>query len=410
MKKIYALLAGLFVVYMFTFVYPVFFNYTQKMIVYDPVPRMSRIGVDLNTPLTARLTSYENGTLYSDSLYAYPPFASVLYCPLVVFDFFTAYKILSIVTILLFFSAVFVIPLIMCKNVDTSCISVLLVAGLISYGFQFEIERGQTNVIAICLASWSLVIFHRCKFRWNKYVAIILLSFAIQLKLYPAIFLFLMIDTKAKPIENVRIFALVLLVNFSMLFCFGVDTFVDFFNKLFYKHTISAYVWPGNCSFYSYLKWASGTIFLHHFDIFLLTSLFLSITGASLVFILSAKYNKRFVVKYLVVIFSCLCLLIPSMSHDYKLPILVIAFSFFLSEMEEVRNVTMFVLLFFTISLFSYTLFPGILKLTTFENNAIAIIPMMFVLSLLMAKECYDEKRRCSSRDAATLKVGRRQK
>ena len=67
-----------------------------------------------------------------------------------------------------------------------------LVTGLFSYGFQFELKQGQWNLIAFLFSVAAIYLFHqKPKYRWAAYL---LFSISVQLKLFPAIFVFTLID------------------------------------------------------------------------------------------------------------------------------------------------------------------------------------------------------------------------
>ena len=57
------------------------------------------------------------------------------------------------------------------------------VTGLTSHGLQFELERGQFNVVAISLCLLAVYIFHyQVKYRHFGYLLFLV---AVQLKVYP---------------------------------------------------------------------------------------------------------------------------------------------------------------------------------------------------------------------------------
>ena len=113
------------------------------------IPAIDPIGVDLQQMLS-----------YSDSLFTakqtpyigfnlYPPLASVLFIPLLTVKFSLAYRIVTLVNIISYVLMTLVLVLRIGKERQVSSLLMLIfITGVFSYGFQFELERGQFNVIA----------------------------------------------------------------------------------------------------------------------------------------------------------------------------------------------------------------------------------------------------------------------
>jgi len=97
---------------------------------------------------------------------------------------------------------------------------------LFSYGFQFELERGQFNLIAFSFVMLAVYLFHaKPRFRPLAYVLLIL---SIQLKVFPLIFLVMFVDDWTDWHSNIKRFAGIILVNISLLFILGYQVFLDF--------------------------------------------------------------------------------------------------------------------------------------------------------------------------------------
>ena len=135
----------------------------------------------------------------------------------------------------------------------------IFITGLTSYGFQFELERGQFNVIAMALCFSAIFLFHRKpKLSWLAYI---LFTIAIQLKLYPAIYILFFVRDWKDILANLRRFLCLGIVNIALLFILGWGVFLDFLNSL-RGTAIDQMIWVGNLSIRSFTQsWLPKTIF-----------------------------------------------------------------------------------------------------------------------------------------------------
>lgn len=185
-------LLNLSVAYLLYFLRPVFFGSVHGTRFLRYVPAVDPIGVDLKQMLSYSASwAFHGQTPYVGSN-LYPPLASILVVPLLFVDFFTAYKIVTPVTLLsIALSSLFVSRCITRDKHSATLLLLLFASGAVSYGFQFQLERGQFNVIAItlCLAAVYLYHYHH-KHRLEAYA---LFSLAVQLKVYPATFILMFV-------------------------------------------------------------------------------------------------------------------------------------------------------------------------------------------------------------------------
>jgi hypothetical protein len=127
----------------------------------------------------------------------------------------------------------------------------LFVTGLFSYGFQFELERGQYNVFTVLLCLTSIYIFHyHPKYRLLAYF---LFSLSVQLKLYPAIFIVMFVDDWGNWKNVLLRFVGIGLLNLLLFFVMGYQIFWDFISSMtaqvvnpswigVWNHSISSFV------------------------------------------------------------------------------------------------------------------------------------------------------------------------
>jgi len=223
------------------------------------VPAKGFIGEDLLQMLSyseswwiAKQTPYIERNLY-------PPLASVLFTPLLSLEFSAAYKVITLVNVFLFVLMTLVLPLRIIKEKQVSASSVIMlifITGLFSYGFQFELQRGQFNVIAMAACFFAIWIFHNHK----KYrtLAYILFTISIQLKVFPAIFIVMFISDWQDWKNNIKRFAGLGLVNFALLFVLGPSVFVDFLRAI-KAQSVNPSIWSGNHSIRSFVISISNT-------------------------------------------------------------------------------------------------------------------------------------------------------
>ena len=151
----------------------------------------------------------------------YPPFTLIFFTPFTLVSYETGYEILIGIIIVCYSLTTLIIPQWINQHKDTSAfVMLIMVTGLLSYGLQFEVERGQWNLIAFSFSVAAIYIFHKQpKYRWLAYL---LFSLSVQLKLYPAIFVFTLIDDFTDWKKNIRQIVGLGVFNILLLFIFGV--------------------------------------------------------------------------------------------------------------------------------------------------------------------------------------------
>lgn len=384
--------AGFLISYFFFFVWPIFFS-RLEMLFPQYIPYINPIGYDLK-----QMLSYaESWKILNDTPYIganlYPPLTTILFSPLLSLKYSKAYKLITLITFLCFMVISYLIPLMINKKNKLSTPSLLvLTTGLISYGFQFELERGQFNIIAMTFSLVAIYIFHNFpKFRFLSYF---MFSISVQLKVYPLIFILLFIDNW-KSIKTIIIrFTLLGLVNFAALFILGPKVFLDFFSAI-KKQTVNPDIWIGNHSIHSYIsilgqslsakgfKWLStnSEFFISFILIFIIAFILLSLYN-------SYKNKISGFNSNLLLVCTIGALLIPSVSHDYKLPILIAPLIIYLNSKEcpflqrKTSNSKNFFVLLFTFIFsvaHSSTLFSFTNKPIGLQNNFPALL-MLFIL------------------------------
>lgn len=400
------ILLGFLISYLLFFVRPIFFS-SQVMQFPKYVPGINPIGVDLKQMLSyseswfiAKQTPYIGANLY-------PPLASVLFAPLLTVKFSLAYKIVTLVNVLFYVLITLVLPLRIGKARQVSSLLMLFfITGLFSYGFQFELERGQFNVIAASICFIAIWIYHY----HNRYrhLAYFLFTISVQLKVFPAIFIVMLITDWHDWKNNIKRFLVLSTVNFALFFALGTSVFLDFI-KAIKAQTVSPYIWIGNHSIRSFVtlvsKMASkhGWAWVNEYSGLVQLAL-LAIIAVCIFLIMIQAYQQKQngVDAHLLLACTIGALLIPSVSHDYKLSILSapVAILFldtsFFSEIavRPFQRLILTVMILILSAAYSSTLFSFTNKPLILENNFPALITMLLAITCLsvMSKPSLDGK------------------
>lgn len=388
-------LLGFLISYLLFFVRPIFFS-SQVMQFPNYVPAIEPIGVDLKQMLSyseswfiAKQTPYIGSNLY-------PPLASVLFTPLLTVKLSLAYIIVTLVNVFSYVLITLVLPLRIDKERQVSSLLMLIfITGLFSYGFQFELERGQFNVIAAFICFLAIWIYHY--HNRYRYIAYFLFTVSVQLKVFPFIFIVMLVTDWHNWKNNIKRFLVLSTVNFALFFALGPYVFVDFITAI-KAQTINPYIWVGNHSIRSFVTLVSnvaskyGWAWINGYSGLVQLALLAIITVCIFLIILQAYQQKQNGINsHLLLACTIGSLLIPSVSHDYKLSILAAPVAILFSDMSSFsqrairpRQRLIFILLLFILSaaysstLFSFTNKPFILK-----NNFPALVTMLFAITCL---------------------------
>jgi hypothetical protein len=389
------ILLGFLISYLLFFVYPIFLS-TQFMQFPEYVPAKGYIGEDLGQMLSYSESWFINKQTPYIGKNLYPPLASVLFTPLLGFEFSVAYKIVTLVNVFFYILMTLILPLRIGKERQvTSLLMLFFITGLFSYGFQFELQRGQFNVIATVSCFVAIWIYHN----HNRYrcLAYLLFTISIQLKVFPAIFIVMFITDWHDWKNNIKRFLVLSIVNFALFFVLGTSVFIEFI-KAIIAQSVNPSIWVGNHSIRSFVTSVSNIASQHgwpwvndHSGLVQLTFLAFIAVCIFLIMIQAYRQKQNGVNSHLLLACTIGALLIPPVSHDYKLSILAAPVAILLSDMSSFpegvirsRWLFIFMLLVFTLStayattLFSYTNKPSILA-----YNFPALITMLLATTCL---------------------------
>ncbi len=383
------ILLGFLISYMFFFIRPVFFSPEHRMQFREYVPALNTIGADLE-----RLIDLSRAVLVLKEPLELKkgmciPLECILYRPLVDIDPYNAYVIATILNIISFLFITVIFPVLISKDRKLSAVLMLvLVTGLFSYGFQFELERGQSNVLAMFLCFLAVYMFHY--HHRLRYLAYLLFSVSIQLKLYPGIFVVLFIKDWSDWKGNIKRITGILGFTFACLFILGIDYFVLFYNAIKTYAVNPNVVWKGNFSirgFISYLstieyKLPEWALWITANPALVQTVLLISVIICLLLVMMKAYSLKEGGINpYVLLACTIGALLIPSDSHEYKLSILAGPVAIFLNDVyilnSGARKRLLSILLITIISVFySSTLFSYVYKPFLLKSN----LPVLYVI------------------------------
>jgi hypothetical protein len=311
-------LVGFFLAYLLFFFRPIFENSRHEFWFPRYVPVFTNVGSDLGQDLDMGkkwLSGVANP--YAGTDYYYPPLSIPIFAVLSFFSFYWVYRAVSLFTMASYFFITVLFPLFFSGRRNVSSLMILaFIAGFMSYGFQTELERGNFNVIAVSCALFAVLIY-RYAYRY-KLAAFIFMTIAIQLKIYPAIFIFLFFEDGQALQRHWRDLATIAIFNIISLFLLGPSVFAGFLD-IVSQRTAMPYIWIGNLSALSF-----ATQINPNNPALIMTIVFLLFAACLFVSFLSIRFrNPNISRPYLFLACTIGALIIPSVSHDNKLPILV---------------------------------------------------------------------------------------
>lgn len=392
---------GFLISYLFFFIRPVFFS-ASTLQYFRYLPANNPIGEDLKATLgfsrswfVSKLSPYIGNSYVNTPFNIYPPLANVLFIPLLFMKFDRVYKIFTLVSVLCYGLITFVFPLLTGKVVKISSSLILVfITGLFSYGFQFELERGQFNVLAVFLCFLAIWIYHfHHKYRVLAYI---LFTLSVQLKVYPFIFSLMLISDWRDWRNNLKRLSLLAVVNFALLFVLGPAVFGDFAREII-AESVNPYIWIGNHSIRAFVEYYSAIAPYHGW--LWVTQVagwaqiaFLAITFICIALVLIQTYRQKQKGFNPFVLLACTlgALLIPSVSHDYALSILAAPVAMVLSNTgpwkradRSTWRILLIVLLLVFSAAYSSTLFSYTNKPLLLQNNFPALFSMLLVITIL---------------------------
>jgi hypothetical protein len=391
------ILIGFLIAFFGLFIMPSIMNPEHRIQYFNRfLPEIAPIGRDLmfsTNNIHAWLVSGANP--YEMPYHVYPPLYTLVFAPLVLLSYPARFYFMTTLTFACVVILTLLMPVLMRakRRYSIHVFFFLTVAG--SYGMLFEYERGQFNVIAFTLTLTAIYLFHyQSSFR---HLAYLLFSISIHLKLYPAIFILMFVKDWRDWKGNLARFAGIGVFNIALLFSVGTSMFMSFINSI---ATYASDTWsrPYNLSIKSFMYALANKEIVPLSDsaaawmnanLFRLEALFLAFFGLCLLIVIAKAYknNERLINFDLFVILTIGALIIPSVSIDYKLPLLALPLSLAFSQRNiqstGVKKLIIILLVIFASTAYTVTLFPFIDKPTILANNLPMLVVMFASITLL---------------------------
>jgi hypothetical protein len=239
---IFWVLIGFMIIFFLYFVRPMFLDNSQKFSYFkDYLPAIDPIGNDLNYNTRAITLWLQGKSPYELGYHFYPPLYHVVFAPTLLFGAREKYFLMTGLTLLSFGLLFF---LLWRKKAGSHGIFVFFfLTGLVSYGMQLELERGQFNVLTLLLVITGIWIYHNVpSFRLLAYTLWIV---AAHIKLYPAIFLFMFFSHWRNLKENFLTLLQLGILNIAAFLILGYKVFQQFINALIAESRNPLWVLPG---------------------------------------------------------------------------------------------------------------------------------------------------------------------
>lgn len=389
-------LAGFLLVYFLLFVRPIFLNPELAMnYLAGYVPNINPIGNDL-TVMVDQIKEWVSTGQSPYDVQFYPPLTYIIFAPLLLIkDYSSLYTFFTFFTFLSYCLLTLVLPLKLIEKKDYPLALLLFITGLFSYGFQFELERGQYNVFTFLLCLISIYIFHH----YPKYrlLAYLLFSLSVQLKLYPAIFIVMFVDDWRDWKNVIFRFVGIGLFNLLLFFAMGYQTFWDFVRSVsaqvvnptwfgVWNHSVSAFVSSVKEDGLGLVSWETLRLLRHNAGWIeaILLIVFIALFACSLV--ISHLRKESGLDRYLLLACTLGALVLP-ISYDYTLSILTAPMLLFLSGipvMNTARQKLASILLILGISLAYFSALIPYKYRPYFLDNIFPSLLLILILATIM--------------------------
>lgn len=384
--------------YLLFFALPMFLSKerVQYFTRYIPNAYITHIGFDIEATVSRINTWLQSGVSpYADGFLLYTPLVFVLFAPLIVLGYPAYYRLMVLLSLGGYGLTLYLSARLLRKK-QAALILLIFILGLFSYGYQFELERGQFNLIAMALTLSALYLFHYQP-RW-RYFAYLLFSLAIQLKLYPVLFIFLFVEDWHAWKETLRRFVALGALNFALFFVLGWDFFVTFLGRvtsiqLNYQSSrledlsLTGFVYNLTSDGFNLLSPDTLAAIAPHTR--LIQYIFLIIFLACFVYVLVSAYRQRRTGfnPYLFLVCTLGAMMLPSQSADYKLSILVAPFALVLASLSEVQDrgkkIVQGLLVFIASTAYWSTTYPADVKPYLISRNFPALFIILIAVTLL---------------------------
>jgi hypothetical protein len=370
-------LAAFLVAFIFIY-FPVVFYQQGMRSRPDFVPFKESVGYDLDWEIQASQGYFERG--YTGQL----PVNVLVFAPLQYLDFGTAYRIFAISSLTAFLFLAIIFPLLIQKKEKALFpIAIFGIAGLFSYGLQFEIEQGQYNLIVFVLCLIAIYLFHYHP--RLRILAYSLFSVGLQMKLWPGVFILMLVDDWRDWKTILKRFSLLLAANVILLFVLGPPRVLTSFNYIQTEFLEHIGAWTHSIQG-GLISWGRNSVWIMANSDWLTFALFGILAGsitATLYKIIRDK--ERGINPYLFFVCVLAAMLVPTLSNDYKIPMLIAPMIIFVSSVilpkKGPRRAAVIVLIFIAALAHSTTYFSFVIKPPLLENNMPVLVVLLIAIT-----------------------------
>lgn len=235
------ILTGFIIIFAFYFVRPMFFDDSLQLSYFAHyLPDLNPIGNDLNYNTSAISLWLQGKSPYDLEYHFYPPLYHIVFAPIILLGPEQKYALMTGLT-LASFGLLFLLP--WRKPAGNHAIFLFFfLTGLVSYGMQFELERGQFNVLALLLALTSVWLYHNLpSFRLLAYT---LLTIAAHIKIYPGIFALMFFSRWDDWKENLKTLLQLGSLNAAAFLVLGYRVLMQFIESLMNESENPLWVLP----------------------------------------------------------------------------------------------------------------------------------------------------------------------
>jgi len=382
---------GFSITYMFFLIFPMFFASAHKVVYFNRyLPGMYPIGADFTSTLDSIRTWFAQGVA---KVY-YPPLLTILFAPLTLMAYPINYYIITTMTVTSYFVVAFLLPFLIISKKDLSIPLFIFGASAFSYGFQFEVERGQFHTIAMLFCLSAIYLFHRRL--QERFFAYVLFCISVQFKIYPAVFVVLLVDDWRDWKTNLKRFFALGLTNFLLLFLLGYSYFSKFIAHIAASNSYSE-PWLGNHSISSFLtylltskdRFGDANLFAwveSNINLVMNVLVLYFVICLLLVWLNAYRRNTRGIDSLLLMTCVLGALILPSINHDYTLPLLTAPFALIMAEQftQNVRGRMLVIFLRVAASCtYAITLVPFIHKPVYLQNTFPLLVILLTITTLL---------------------------
>jgi len=360
---------GFLITYILLFIIPVFFNSDRRIdYLTRYIPEITPVGRDLSFA-TSGIKSWLSGNGFYLKDLNYPPLYAVVFSPFLLLTYPTTFFVMTAITLFSMVVSGLILPSLILKNKDSAVLFFFFLTGIFSYGMQFELERGQYNVFAFTLSFLAIYIFHRhYQFR---HLAYLLISVAIQIKLYPIFFTLMLVKNWRDWKSNILRFTGLGIFNVSLLFVLGYKTFIDFINTMLilfgsvwtrpYNHSLASFVRDLTSTGLGVFKPDTVSVLQENSSLIKFILILYYLVCLAIIVGRAYRNNESGINFDLFAVCTIGAMIIPSLSIDYKLPLLspvmALALSYSPKNDHKIRQIIKMIVLIVISLAYSYTLF-----------------------------------------------------